>query len=157
MSATLSQNSTNYPEPSSIAFSISVLIHRISTLPPEDRNDLYLLVKDLSSANTSEESESIGQAMLEILDQRTETVERFDVEPKASGLNLKWKAFISQRIKESRTEKGLTQGELAERSGIPQSHVSRIENAVHSPSRKTLERLAAALEIPVSTFDPGFE
>ncbi len=42
----------------------------------------------------------------------------------------------------ARQESGLTQKELAEKSGIPQSNISRIESGSANPSWKTLNRLA---------------
>jgi transcriptional regulator with XRE-family HTH domain len=47
----------------------------------------------------------------------------------------------------------LTQEQLAAKSGLPQSHISRIENAKHSPSLATLQKIAAALGVPVERFD----
>jgi DNA-binding XRE family transcriptional regulator len=63
--------------------------------------------------------------------------------------------FVSKRIKELRMRAGLTQIELAEKAGLPQSHISRLESGKHSPSRVTLEKIAAALDVPVSEFDPS--
>ena len=40
---------------------------------------------------------------------------------------------------------GLSQRELAKRAGISHTVISRIEGGEHSPSPKTLERLAEAL------------
>ena len=157
MSALLPKKTEKYPEPSNIEFSLGVLIHRLSTLPKEDCDDLYLLVRQFSSTSTEEEVESIRQAMLEILDQKDGRVENFDFQTSLDSVNVRWKDFISEKVKTIRVGMGLTQSELAARSGIPQSHVSRIENGVHSPSRKTLEKLAAALEVPLSHFDPSNE
>lgn len=157
MATLLPQKPEQFPEPSTIEFSISVLIHRISTLPKEDRDDLYRLVKELGSVSCSDEIESIRQAMMEILDQRDGKIEELDLTPGTGTPNGKWKKFISEKIKSERVEKGWTQDELAARSGIPQSHLSRIENGVHSPSRKTVEKIAAALEVPVAEFDPSFD
>jgi DNA-binding XRE family transcriptional regulator len=44
-----------------------------------------------------------------------------------------------------RAEKNLTQAELANRTGIPQAHISRIENANYNPSLAYLKRLAVGL------------
>ena len=50
------------------------------------------------------------------------------------------RAIIAARI-----EEGLTQKELAERSGIRQSNISRIENGNCSPTVATLEAIAKGL------------
>ena len=52
---------------------------------------------------------------------------------------------IIQEIIEARKELGLTQKQLAERSGITQADISRLENGNANPSIRTLKKLAAAL------------
>ena len=44
-----------------------------------------------------------------------------------------------------RQEKGLTQKEIAERTGIAQSEISKIENGTRNPSIKLLQKLADGL------------
>ena len=43
---------------------------------------------------------------------------------------------------------GITQHELAEKSGISQTSLSQIENAVKRPSNKTIRSICAVLEVP---------
>ena len=45
-----------------------------------------------------------------------------------------------------REQHGLTQAELAERSGIDQGDISRIERGATSPTARTLQRIADALD-----------
>jgi DNA-binding XRE family transcriptional regulator len=52
---------------------------------------------------------------------------------------------IAKLVSSRREELGLSQRELAKRAGISHTIVSRIEQGEHTPSRKTLERLADAL------------
>lgn len=53
---------------------------------------------------------------------------------------------IGERIKRLRTNRGLTQTALAERSGVPQSLISRLEGKTRdNPSADVLRRLAKAL------------
>ena len=49
----------------------------------------------------------------------------------------------------------MSQSELAKLAGIPQPHLSRLENAEHSPTHKTLTKIAIALGIPVGDIDPA--
>jgi len=67
----------------------------------------------------------------------------------------KWIDYVSDKIRAYRKTAGLTQEELAEKSGLPQSHISRLESGKHSPSRLTLEKLGAALGVSVREFDPS--
>lgn len=52
---------------------------------------------------------------------------------------------IAMQIIELRERHGLTQAELAERSGIDQGDISRIERGATSPTARTLKRIADAL------------
>lgn len=53
---------------------------------------------------------------------------------------------IIEQLIRARAEKNLTQKELAEITGIPQGHISRIENGNYNPSLAYLKRLAAGLD-----------
>ena len=56
---------------------------------------------------------------------------------------------LRNRLKEYRTERGLTQGELAELVGVTRKTVNTVENGVFSPSALLAIKLAAALGVPV--------
>jgi transcriptional regulator with XRE-family HTH domain len=56
---------------------------------------------------------------------------------------------ISDRLRELREEKRLSQGDIEGRTGLLRSYLSRVENGHTVPSIETLEKLAAALEIPL--------
>lgn len=53
---------------------------------------------------------------------------------------------LIKALMEARSEKGLTQKELAEITGISQGDISRIERGTANPSIKTIQRLATALD-----------
>lgn len=52
---------------------------------------------------------------------------------------------VIRAILDARREKGITQKELSERTGIAQGDISKLENGSANPSVKTLKRVAAAL------------
>ena len=54
-------------------------------------------------------------------------------------------------LREARLRAGLTQAELAQRAGVPQSTIGRIESGARVPSVELIERLigAAGLELRV--------
>lgn len=66
----------------------------------------------------------------------------------------KWAEHVGRRIQELRKAARLTQIQLAERADLPQSHISRLENAEHSPTNHTLEKIARALGTSVRDLDP---
>lgn len=56
---------------------------------------------------------------------------------------------VGKKIRELREARGSTQVQLARAAGILRPNLSRIEAGKHRPTLDTLERLAAALKIPV--------
>ena len=52
---------------------------------------------------------------------------------------------VIRAILDARREKGITQKELSERTGIAQGDISKLENGSANPSVKMLQRVAAAL------------
>ncbi|HEV2492932.1 MAG TPA: helix-turn-helix transcriptional regulator [Terriglobia bacterium] len=60
--------------------------------------------------------------------------------------------MIGQRIRQLREQKKLSQGDIEETTGLLRCYVSRVENGHTVPSLETLERFAAALDIPLYQF-----
>jgi transcriptional regulator with XRE-family HTH domain len=57
--------------------------------------------------------------------------------------------LIGQRIRQLREQKGLSQGDLEAATGLLRGYISRVENGHTVPSLETLERFAAALDVPL--------
>ena len=60
------------------------------------------------------------------------------------------KKTTGERIREARKVKGWSQFKLGEALGVSQQMIAQFENSKKSPKVETLERIAAALEIPVT-------
>lgn len=77
-----------------------------------------------------------------------------------SGMNLspqdlqKPELQIAKALVEARQAKRVTQQQLAERTGIAQADISRLENGNSNPTLRTLQRLADGLEM---TVEVGFK
>ncbi len=56
---------------------------------------------------------------------------------------------IGSRLKKLREDRNLSQGDIEKRTGLLRCYISRVENGHTVPSIETLERLAAAMEIPL--------
>lgn len=56
---------------------------------------------------------------------------------------------IIQAIIDARRSSGLTQKQLAERSGIAQADISKLENGNGNPSLRTLQRLAVGMGMSI--------
>jgi len=62
---------------------------------------------------------------------------------------------IIQAMIDARKNTGLTQKQLAERTGIAQGDISKLENGSANPSLRTLQRLAAAMDMKLKVeFEP---
>lgn len=59
-------------------------------------------------------------------------------------------ASIGQTIKAVRQRAGITQVELAQKLGVTDARVSQIENGTRNTKLSAIQRIAAALEVPVS-------
>jgi transcriptional regulator with XRE-family HTH domain len=62
---------------------------------------------------------------------------------------------IGKRLRELRTAKGFSQGDIEKRTGLLRCYISRVENGHTVPSFETFERFARALEI--ETYQLFFE
>lgn len=56
---------------------------------------------------------------------------------------------IGARIRELRTQKGLSQGDIEKATGLLRCYTSRVENGHTIPSLETLERFSSALGVPL--------
>jgi transcriptional regulator with XRE-family HTH domain len=57
--------------------------------------------------------------------------------------------IISDRLRELREEKKLSQGDIEKRTGLLRCYISRVENGHTVSAIETLEKLARALEVPL--------
>ena len=65
--------------------------------------------------------------------------------------------LIGERLRTLREKREVTQVELAERTGLRQSHISDVERGVILPNLVTLLRIAAALPCKVSDLTSVFD
>ena len=61
---------------------------------------------------------------------------------------IPWVGNLGSNLREARARLELTQEQVSERSGVHATEVSRIEAGKRDPQVSTLEKLAAAVEMP---------
>jgi DNA-binding XRE family transcriptional regulator len=137
-----------------MTMAVGIILDRINRLSDEDRVYLFDFVKEIGSATCEEDIEAIRNGMLEILDQAPSEVREFGPTVEGSPELDKWVQHLAGKVRALREAAGKTQVQLAQQSGLTQSHISRIENAELAPSHKTVEKLAAALGVAPSDLDP---
>jgi transcriptional regulator with XRE-family HTH domain len=64
----------------------------------------------------------------------------------------RYEVNVGRRLRELREERGLSIRALAEKSGLNVNTLSLIENGKTSPSVSTLQRIAIALQAPITAF-----
>jgi len=133
---------------------VAVLLDRIIQLPKEQRDDLAELMKLLSMSSSKDERAEILESMKELLQPSLIGELAHGPMPRSGKKDLENRTqHLGQKIRELRAFKSMTQEQLAELSGLPQSHISRLEVGKHSPSHATLEKIAAALGVTVHDID----
>lgn len=147
----------NLPEEAQqFVLAMSIMTNRISTLPPADREDLFQLMTAWSKTGDEDERKGIKWAMIEILTQGQVKVKSMPMvsDQTMSAKSKSWAVHVGATIRKLREKAGLSQVQLAERAGLPQPHLSRLENAAHTATHVTLEKIAAALGVTVGDLDP---
>src|SRR5260370_37647009 len=67
-------------------------------------------------------------------------------------------ALLATRLRALREQKGFSQGDLEERTGLLRCYISSVEHSHTVPSVETLDRIAQALGVPLhSIFCDGAE
>ncbi len=144
---------TTIPDLKITNLAVAILVDKFISLSKEEKDDVCTLMNELANTQSPDEITEIFQTIEEILSQRKIALTKMDFDEESS--DGKWKAFVSKTIREQRRVAGITQAELAEKSGLLQSHISRLENGQYSATRITLVKIAKALGIPLSKLDPS--
>ena len=55
-------------------------------------------------------------------------------------------------VKDARISKGLTQTELAEKTGVHSNTIAKIEQGIQQPSYPTIKKLSKVLDIDINNF-----
>jgi transcriptional regulator with XRE-family HTH domain len=83
---------------------------------------------------------------------RTVTLPQQSVSTPSAATLVTPKLNVGCRLRELRTERGLSLRALAERSNLNVNTLSLIENGKTSPSVSTLQQIATALDVPIVAF-----
>jgi DNA-binding XRE family transcriptional regulator len=131
---------------------LALLIDRLAHLPAEAIADLAALAPELAHCKDRDEFEQIAETIKEVLFPEIAGELRELVPSKSEKLESR-KRLFAIRLKSLRAAANMTQEQLAEKADLPQSHISRLEKGLHSPSHKTIERIASALAIDVESLE----
>jgi DNA-binding XRE family transcriptional regulator len=137
-----------------------IVLDRIRTMRPSQHERFCRLVDLYRNAETEEEANEIGEVLAEVLfgEAKDYTASKLTSDPSPDGLAAlqRHRNFVGGQIRKCRQRLKMSQEELAEKSGLPQSHICRLEKGKHAPTYLTIEKVAAALGVKCSQLDPGF-
>lgn len=127
-------------------------------LPPQKRERVAKMLELLETAESAEEGQEIAKAITEVLAKAAghmppggQVIDlEHGVSDRAKATVRGYYRNIGNAIRTHREKMGLTQKQLAEASGLPQSHISRLEAGLHAPTQITIRKIAEGLNV-----DPG--
>ena len=134
------------------------IVNRLLKISSEDRSAVTELF-DILNSQDCEQPDEVCAAIVEILYPETLAAEPVDPGPDVETVRrvAEYRKKVGATIRKARQGKGMTQEQLADAAGLPQTHVSRLETGKHVPTYLTIERLANALGTTPSQLDPGFD
>ncbi len=139
-----------------------VLVH-LAKHSPEDKQLFQTTFVTAATTQDKQERHEAITLLAEILCENGDTrggqwkwpLAPVEKETTARDPNLKaWMEHVAGKIKSLRQAKEWTQEDLANHTGLSQSHVCRIEQCYHAPSYKTLTKIAKELGVSVGDLDP---
>jgi len=79
------------------------------------------------------------------LDKALKEVQLVESDDKPNFVDYDIEAELCELIANARNQLGITQKQLAEKSGVSQANISKIENGIYKPSIPILKRIAEGL------------
>jgi len=79
------------------------------------------------------------------LDKALKEVQLVESDDKPNFVDYDIEAELCELIANARNQLGITQKQLAEKSGVSQANISKIENGIYKPSIQILKRIAEGL------------
>ncbi len=71
-----------------------------------------------------------------------------------SARSDRWKRQFGERVRELRSERGLSQEQLAHAAGVHRTYMGAVERGEQNISLTNMHELADALDVPMSGFFP---
>lgn len=142
------------PDQVPFMLAVSVFQSRIASLSEPDRDDLFELFPDLIVGDDESKTEAT-KTVFEILERSRHSVR--ELPDNDDDGYRKWSRHAGDVITRLRTKKGMTQAELAEKAGLDQPHISRIETGKFGPNAMTVGKIANALGVAPQAIDPSLD
>lgn len=160
MKASTSQHFAGLADADAMRRSMASFFDAVRRMTPDDAADIGELFLEIKSAEEAGDRRRANAALATLIEFFAARPEEYKaVSPartqKRPPALQKWVDHVAKTVRRLRQEREWSQEHLAEKSGLPQSHISRIERGSLSASRKTVAKLARALGVAVSKIDPS--
>jgi ribosome-binding protein aMBF1 (putative translation factor) len=136
------------------------LLDRILKMPRARQQRIFRLVEACRTASSEGEEAEIVAALSEVVfgEAKDYTASELGSDDTRKGKDAlaRHRQYVGAQIRKFRQKLKMSQEELAAKAGLPQTHISRLENGLHAPTYLTIEKLAGALRVKQSQLDPGF-
>lgn len=124
-------------------------VKRFLSLDEKNRHRMLELVELYQTSDDPKERVEICLVMAEVLFPCKNDLRAVPFEASPSGKKklAAHRRHVADNMKRLRNKRGMTQQQLAEASGLHQSHISRLENGDHAATYKTIKMIARGLHV----------
>ena len=133
---------------------------RLKKLSADALRDFVKLCEMLTDESQEEHKDEIARAITDMIFPDVPTGNEFaDTEQDiadAKARVARYRQKVGKAISFRRNKLGMTQVQLAAETGLPQTHISRLEKGRHAPTYTTILKIAKALKARPASLDPGF-
>lgn len=138
------------------------VVKLLVSLSDRKRKRVFQLLELYEKSEDEQEKEEILAVIQEVLQRPWTAMQAIPAEelevPEEGKRELnKYFRWLGKQIRKHRKKAGLTQAELASRTGMPLYVISRLERAVYAPTYTPLRKIALALGISPEELDPAWE
>lgn len=134
----------------------------LTRIPRSHLTGFYLLLKEFASVGTNADirQQDIADEIRKIIEDAIggssgDVTEGTSIDADLRGL-VNHRDWVGKQIRLMRQKIGINQAELAHRTGLTQSHVSRIESGGYVATFVTIQKIANALSVRPCDLDPSF-
>ncbi len=106
------------------------------------------LQADIAIAKAPEIDRSRGEKAVAVSTKQKAPTSRHHKDDKSAESQLQ-RDYFAKNFRDARKDAGLSQRDIQKETGIPQSHISEIESAMHNICIETMVKLANLVRVPV--------
>ena len=140
---------------------LSAIVRLIFNAKREDLRAVARLLQIIAETESSAEREGLFDLLSEVFSRTGSKLIDLDdaqgsLAPDKRKRSERFQRSVGTAVRMRREDLGWTQRKLSEETGLPQSHISRIERGKLAATGYTIAKLAKALGVRRCDLDPGY-